>query len=157
MYLFIRECLATVVPAELWGSEHNRVHFLHRVKSFLHSGKFERISLAELLWKMKVNDCDWLKISKTGGYIVRTWCHHVSILIRFSLTLLACVFSGHVPPSELAYRTRVIGQFLAWLLDGYVLGLVRACFYVTESMGQKNTLRFYRHEVWAKLQELAFR
>ncbi|KAG7280457.1 hypothetical protein CRUP_033758 [Coryphaenoides rupestris] len=129
VYLFVRECLAAVVPTELWGSEHNRVHFLRRVKSFLRSGKFERISLAELLWKMRVNDCDWLKISKTG----------------------------HVPPSELAYRTRVIGQLLTWLLDSYVVGLVRACFYVTESMGQKNTLRFYRHEMWAKMQELAFR
>ncbi|KAJ3608965.1 hypothetical protein NHX12_023493 [Muraenolepis orangiensis] len=129
VYLFVRECLSAVVPVELWGSEHNRVQFLLRVKSFLRSGKFERVSLAELLWKMRVNDCDWLKISKTG----------------------------HVPPSELAYRTRVIGQFLVWLLDGYVLGLVRAFFYVTESMGQKNALRFYRHEVWAKLQELAFR
>ena len=72
------------------------------------------------------------------------------------MNLLLCP-SGHVPPSELAYRTRVIGQFLAWMLDGYVVGLVRACFYVTESMGQKNTLRFYRQEVWAKLRELAFR
>jgi len=72
----------------------------------------------------------------------------VTLLVRFS---------GHVPPSELAYRTRVIGQLLTWLLDRYVVGLVRACFYVTESMGQKNALRFYRHEVWAKMQELAFR
>ncbi|XP_071750952.2 telomerase reverse transcriptase [Centroberyx gerrardi] len=127
--LFIRECLSTVVPQELWGSHHNRLHFLAKVRAFLRSGKFERLSLAELMWKMKVNDCDWLKISKTG----------------------------RVPPSELSYRTRVLGQFLAWLLDGYVVGLVRACFYVTESMGQKNALRFYRQEVWAKLQELAFR
>uniref|UniRef100_A0A8C5AL40 Telomerase reverse transcriptase n=1 Tax=Gadus morhua TaxID=8049 RepID=A0A8C5AL40_GADMO len=126
VFLFIRKCLATVVPMELWGSEHNRGRFLLRVRGFLRSGKFERLSLAELLWKMRVSECDWLKIS-------------------------------HVPPSELAYRTRVIGQFLAWMLDGYVVGLVRACFYVTESMGQKNTLRFYRQEVWAKLRELAFR
>ncbi|KAJ8408610.1 hypothetical protein AAFF_G00252450 [Aldrovandia affinis] len=40
---------------------------------------------------------------------------------------------------------------------GYVLGLVRAVFYVTESRGQKNILRFYRGEVWAKLQDLGFR
>lgn len=50
-----------------------------------------------------------------------------------------------------------MGQLLAWLLDGYVVGLVRACFYVTESVGQKNALRFYRQEVWAKLLDLAFR
>ncbi|KAM4631100.1 telomerase reverse transcriptase isoform 2-T2 [Polymixia lowei] len=129
VYLFIRKCLFTVVPQDLWGSDHNRVNFLVRVRGFLLSGKFERLSLAELMWKMKVNDCDWLKISKTG----------------------------RSPPSELSYRTRVLSQFLAWLLDGYVLGLVRACFYVTESMGQKNALRFYRQEIWAKLQELAFR
>uniref|UniRef100_A0A8C7W7V5 Telomerase reverse transcriptase n=1 Tax=Oncorhynchus mykiss TaxID=8022 RepID=A0A8C7W7V5_ONCMY len=128
VYLFVRECLNAVVPSEFWGSDHNRFKFLSAVRNFLSMGKFERMSLAELMWKMKVNDCDWLKISKTG----------------------------RCPPSELSYRTRVLGQLLAWLLDGYVLGLVRAMFYVTESMGQKNALRFYRYQVWAKLQELAF-
>ncbi|XP_054461486.1 telomerase reverse transcriptase [Anoplopoma fimbria] len=129
VYLFVRECLSAVIPPELWGSDHNRLQFFFRVRSFLSSGKFERLSLMELMWKMKVNDCDWLKISK----------------------------NGRVPPSELSYRTQILGQLLAWLLDGYVVGLVRACFYVTESMGQKNALRFYRQEVWAKLQDLAFR
>uniref|UniRef100_A0A671U9N2 Telomerase reverse transcriptase n=1 Tax=Sparus aurata TaxID=8175 RepID=A0A671U9N2_SPAAU len=129
VYLFVKECLTAVIPQELWGSDHNRLNFLVRVRGLLQSGKFEKLSLAELMWKMKVNDCDWLKISKTG----------------------------RIPPSELSYRTQILGQFLAWLLDGYVVGLVRACFYVTESVGQKNALRFYRQEVWAKLQDLAFR
>ncbi|XP_061135429.1 telomerase reverse transcriptase isoform X2 [Syngnathus typhle] len=129
VYLFVRECLCAVVPLELWGSAGNRSCFLARVRGFLRSGKFDKLSVAELLWKMKVNDCDWLKISKKG------W----------------------VPPSELSYRTRVLGQLLAWLLDGYVVDLVRACFYVTEGVGQKNALRFYRHDVWDRLQELAFR
>ncbi|KAK5855346.1 hypothetical protein PBY51_005449 [Eleginops maclovinus] len=129
VYLFVRECLSTVIPQELWGSDHNRLHFFFRVRGILRSGKFEKLSLSELMWKMKGNDCDWLKISKTGRF----------------------------PPSELAYRTQILGQYLAWLLDGYVVGLIRACFYVTESMGQKNAIRFYRPEVWAKLQDLAFR
>uniref|UniRef100_A0A674P7D3 Telomerase reverse transcriptase n=1 Tax=Takifugu rubripes TaxID=31033 RepID=A0A674P7D3_TAKRU len=126
VYLFVRECLLAVIPQELWGSEHNRLLYFARVRFFLRSGKFERLSVAELMWKIKVNNCDWLKISR-------------------------------VPPSELSYRTQILGQFLAWLLDGFVVGLVRACFYATESMGQKNAIRFYRQEVWAKLQDLAFR
>lgn len=69
VYLFVRECLSSVIPLELWGSVHNRLNFFARVKAFLRSGKFERLSLAELMWKMKVNDCDWLKISKTGEII----------------------------------------------------------------------------------------
>ncbi|XP_012706833.2 telomerase reverse transcriptase [Fundulus heteroclitus] len=129
VYLFVRACLSAVIPRELWGSDHNRVHFFARARGFLLNGKFERLSLAELMWNMKVNDCDWLKISK----------------------------SGRIPPSELAYRTQILGQFLAWLLDGFVAGLVRACFYATESMGQKNAVRFYRQDVWAKLQDLAFK
>ncbi|KAM6899371.1 telomerase reverse transcriptase [Xenentodon cancila] len=129
VYLFVRECLSAVIPQELWGSDHNRLNFFSRVRDFLHSGKFEKLSLAEIMWKMKVNDCNWLKISKTGCF----------------------------PPSELAYRTQILGQFLAWLLDGYVVGLIRACFYATESVRQKNVIRFYRQEVWTKLQDLAFR
>lgn len=66
VYLFIKECLSAVIPQDLWGSEHNRLLFFFRVRAFLRSGKFERLSLAELMWKIKVNDCDWLKISKTG-------------------------------------------------------------------------------------------
>lgn len=38
-----------------------------------------------------------------------------------------------------------------------MVGLVRSCFFVTESVGQKNAVRFYRQEVWARLQDLAFR
>ncbi|XP_053718847.1 telomerase reverse transcriptase [Synchiropus splendidus] len=129
VYLFVRECLATVIPPELWGSEDNQRHFYARVSSFLRRGKFEMISIGELMWKMKVNDCNWLKISKTG----------------------------RIPPSELAYRTRLLGQFLGWLLEGYVTGLVRCCFYVTEGVNQKNALKFYRHDVWPKLRDLAFR
>ncbi|NP_001310728.1 telomerase reverse transcriptase [Nothobranchius furzeri] len=129
VYLFVRECLLAVIPQQLWGSDQNRLHFFARVRDFLHSGKFEKTSLAKVMWKVKVNDCDWLKISKTG----------------------------RVPPSELAYRTQILGQFLAWLLDGYVVGLVRACFYATEGMRQKCCIRFYRREVWAKLQDLAFK
>ena len=71
VYLFVRKCLATVVPVELWGAEHNRGRFLLRVRGFLRSGKFERLSLAELLWKMRVSECDWLKISKMGKGVLR--------------------------------------------------------------------------------------
>ncbi|XP_077404744.1 telomerase reverse transcriptase [Vanacampus margaritifer] len=129
VYLFVRECLCAVIPSELWGCAENRCLFLSRVRRFLFSSKFDKLSCAELMWKMKVNDCDWLKLSQ----------------------------KGRIPPSELTYRTRVLGQLLAWLLDGYVVGLVRACFYATECMGHKNALRFYRREVWRRLQELAFR
>ncbi|KTF95167.1 hypothetical protein cypCar_00022318 [Cyprinus carpio] len=127
VYLFVRECLRYVVPEELWGSQENQLHFLSNVKNFLRLGKFERLPLVQLMWKMKVKACHWLGLKK----------RHCA--------------------SEHRYREWICGQFLGWMLSGYVVGLVKALFYVTESMGQKHTLRFYRGEVWNKLQEMAFR
>ncbi|KAL7868907.1 hypothetical protein SRHO_G00102910 [Serrasalmus rhombeus] len=127
VYLFVRECVRYVVPLELWGSEQNLLNFLSCVKHFLRLGKFERLSLAQVMWRMKVSDCSW---------------------------------TGHKKrhcPSEQRYREWILGQFLLWMLDSFVLGLVKAMFYVTESMGHKHALRFYRRDVWTKLQELAFR
>ncbi|XP_076862780.1 telomerase reverse transcriptase isoform X2 [Brachyhypopomus gauderio] len=127
VYLFVRECLRQVVPHELWGSHGNMLHFLSCVKLFLRMGKFERLSLARIMWRMRVSDCLWLGHKKRH-----------------------C-------PSEQRYREWILGQFLLWLLHGVVLGLVRSMFYVTESSGHKHALRFYRRDVWAKLQERAFR
>ncbi|KAK7124179.1 hypothetical protein R3I94_018513 [Phoxinus phoxinus] len=127
VYLFVRECLLYVVPEELWGSLENRLHFLSNVKNFLCLGKFERLPLDQLMWKMKVKACHWLGLKK----------RHCA--------------------SEHRYREWMCAQFLAWTLSGFVVGLVRALFYVTESMGQKHALRFYRAEVWSKLQDMAFR
>uniref|UniRef100_A0A4W4GFN4 Telomerase reverse transcriptase n=1 Tax=Electrophorus electricus TaxID=8005 RepID=A0A4W4GFN4_ELEEL len=127
VYLFVRECLRQVVPHELWGSQGNMLHFLSCVKHFLRLGRFERLSLAHIMWRMRVSDCHWLGHKKRH-----------------------C-------PSEQRYREWILGQFLLWLLHSVVLGLVRSMFYVTESAGHKHTLRFYRGDVWAKLQELAFR
>uniref|UniRef100_A0AAY4D992 Telomerase reverse transcriptase n=1 Tax=Denticeps clupeoides TaxID=299321 RepID=A0AAY4D992_9TELE len=127
VYLFLRESLGYVVPDELWGSDQNRLLFLARVKQFLRLGKFEGLSLAQVVWRMKVGSCGWL-----GRGAARC-------------------------PSEHRYREWILGQFLAWLLDSYVLGLVRAFFYVTESMGQKQALRFYTQQVWTRLRDQAFR
>ncbi|XP_067282533.1 telomerase reverse transcriptase isoform X2 [Pseudorasbora parva] len=126
VYLFVRDCLLYVFPEEIWGSLENRLHFLSNVKNFLRLGKFERLPLVQLMWKMKVQACHWLGVKKRQ-----------------------C-------PSEHRYREWIFGQFLAWTLSGFVVGLVRALFYVTESMGQKHTLHFYRAEVWHTLQETAF-
>ncbi|XP_016116996.1 telomerase reverse transcriptase [Sinocyclocheilus grahami] len=127
VYLFVRECLRYVVPEELWGSQENQLHFLSNVKNFLRLGKFERLPLVQLVWKTKVKACHWLGLKKRP-----------------------CA-------SEHRYREWICGQFLGWMLSGYVMGLVKALFYVTESMGQKHTLRFYRGEVWLRLQGMAFR
>jgi len=69
VYIFVRECLERVVPAELWGSNHNKCRFFKNVKVFISMGKFAKLSLQELMWKMRVNDCMWLRLVKGTSYV----------------------------------------------------------------------------------------
>lgn len=69
VYLFVRECVRFVIPNELWGSQHNMLQFLSRVKHFLQLGKFEKLSLAEMMWKIRVSDCRWLGQKKCESYM----------------------------------------------------------------------------------------
>ncbi|TTZ70358.1 Telomerase reverse transcriptase [Bagarius yarrelli] len=127
VYLFVRACVHFVVPDEIWGSQHNMLQFLSRVKHFLQLGKFEKVSLAHVMWKIRASDCHWLGHKKRQ-----------------------CA-------SEHRYREWIFGQFLLWLLNDFVIGLVKSLFYVTESVGHKNALRYYRRHIWTRLQDQAFR
>lgn len=76
------------------------------------------------------------------------WLYQSSVSLMWS--------TGHCP-SEHRYREWIFGQFLLWMLKDFVIGLVKSLFYVTESVGHKYVLRFYRRHVWARLQDQAFR
>ncbi|XP_009994832.1 PREDICTED: telomerase reverse transcriptase-like [Chaetura pelagica] len=130
VYIFVRECLERVIPAELWGSNHNKCRFLKNVKGFISMGKFGKLSLRELMWKMRVNDCMWLRLVKGDHF---------------------------VPAFEHCFREELLAKFLYWLMDTYVVTLLRSFFYVTETKFQKNTLFYYRKFVWCKLQNIGIR
>ncbi|XP_042317831.1 telomerase reverse transcriptase [Sceloporus undulatus] len=128
VYTFVRECLERVVPAVLWGSNHNKCRFYKNVKKFISLGKFGTFSLQELLWKMRVNDCIWLRLTKGSGHFV--------------------------PASEHNFRQDLMSKFFYWLMDSYVAELLRSFFYITETMFQKNLLFFFRKSVWSKLESI---
>ncbi|KAM9575855.1 telomerase reverse transcriptase [Guaruba guarouba] len=130
VYIFVRECLEWVIPAELWGSNHNKCLFLKNVKVFISMGKFAKLSLKELMWKMRVNDCMWLRLVKGDHF---------------------------VPAYEHCFREELLAKFLYWLMDTYVIELLKSFFYVTETTFQKNLLFYYRKFVWGKLQNIGIR
>ncbi|XP_020832373.1 telomerase reverse transcriptase isoform X1 [Phascolarctos cinereus] len=130
VYMFLRECLHRVVPAELWGSTHNKCRFFKNVRKFLTLGKHDKFSLRELMWKMRVKDCAWLALVQGNHF---------------------------VPASEHRLREEILAKFVYWLMDTYVVELLRSFFYVTETMFQKNRLFFYRKCVWSKLQNVGIR
>ncbi|KAI8510175.1 hypothetical protein Bbelb_126030 [Branchiostoma belcheri] len=62
IYQLLRSILHKVVPENLWGSRHNKACFLNHVLTFLRMGRYERISLHQLMTGIRLNDCDWLKL-----------------------------------------------------------------------------------------------
>ncbi|XP_034854683.1 telomerase reverse transcriptase [Mirounga angustirostris] len=130
VYAFLRACLCWLVPAALWGSRHNQRRFLRNVKKFISLGKHAKLSLQELTWKMRVQDCTWLRGSPGAR----------------------CV-----PAAEHRRREEILARFLCWLMGTYVVELLRSFFYVTETTFQKNRLFFYRKSVWSQLQSIGIR
>ncbi|XP_064006118.1 telomerase reverse transcriptase [Pogoniulus pusillus] len=130
VYMFVRQCLEKVIPAELWGSNHNKCRFFKNVKVFISMGMFAKLSLQELMWKMRVNDCLWLRLGKGDHF---------------------------VPASEHCLREEILAKFLYWVMGTYVVELLRSFFYITETMSKKNNLSYYRKLVWGKLQNIGIR
>ncbi|NXH42678.1 TERT transcriptase, partial [Dicaeum eximium] len=130
VYMFVRHCLDKVIPPELWGSNHNKCRFLKNVKMFISRGRFSKVSLQELMWRMRVNDCMWLRLGKGDGF---------------------------VPADEHCFREELLAKFLYWLMGTYVVELLRSFFYITETMFQKNMLFYYRKFIWGKLQNIGIR
>ncbi|XP_073405966.1 telomerase reverse transcriptase isoform X2 [Dendrobates tinctorius] len=68
VYSFVRECLHIVVPESLWGSSHNKCRFFRIVKMLINSVKCEKISLSQLMCKIRVEDCFWLRLNKQTSF-----------------------------------------------------------------------------------------
>ncbi|XP_078056860.1 telomerase reverse transcriptase [Mustelus asterias] len=130
VHRFVRECLLKVVPPELWGSHHNKCRFLKDTKKFISLGKFDRFSCNELMWKMRVTDCTWLQLTKGQHF---------------------------VPASEHQLREAILSKFLFWLMDTFVVQLLKSFFYITETTFMKNMLFYYRKCVWNEVQRIGVR
>jgi telomerase reverse transcriptase len=55
--------------------------------------------------------------------------------------------------SDFEKRKQLLAEFIYYLIDSFVIPLIRSNFHVTESNGNKNRLFYFRHDVWRQLTE----
>lgn len=60
VYLFVRACCLRVLPTGLFGSASNRNVFFRNVRKCIGLGRFEQLSLGDLMTNMKVTQCRWM-------------------------------------------------------------------------------------------------
>ncbi|KAG0022333.1 hypothetical protein BGZ81_008560 [Podila clonocystis] len=100
------------------------------MSKFIHLRKYESISLQYVLQGFKMSACEWLQDSRKADP-------------RGSVR--------HLPPSASEKQFEILCEFLYWLFDGFLVPLLQASFYVTDSSYQKNKMFYYRHELWRKI------
>ena len=119
---FIKAVCARTIPKTLLGSNSNWKQFHQHIHNFLHLRRHESMSILQFMNGIKVSDCTWL--FKAGAR------------------------PKHIPASLSNWQKKTLEKILSWLLRHYILPLVRAGFYVTESAMHRGRLFFYRQPTW---------
>ncbi|KAG0032923.1 hypothetical protein BGZ82_006337 [Podila clonocystis] len=127
---FVHAIIKHIVPLTMFGSTDNRDVVLRAMTKFIHLRKYESISLQYVLQGFKISACEWLQDSRKADP-------------RGSVR--------HLPPSASEKQFEILCEFLYWLFDGFLMPLLQASFYVTDSSYQKNKMFYYRHELWRRI------
>jgi telomerase reverse transcriptase len=132
---FCRAVVSKVLPGELWGESdvrsHNRRCIMRNIDRFVRLGRYETISLHDIVQDIKLQDIAWLipPHGKTGQ---------------------------SMSASDFAKRKDLMAEFLYFFVDSFLIPLIRGHFHVTESGAHRNQLFYFRHDVWKTLSEPAF-
>ncbi|KAM0789504.1 hypothetical protein ACM66B_000323 [Microbotryomycetes sp. NB124-2] len=127
---FVRAVVTEVVPRDMWGSQANLEAILDHIAALLRSRRFEFMSVHTILQGFCVSDCDWLRPRSSSNPKNQ----------------------GQRPSTiETACRLELLQEFLFWFVDGFLVSLLRTCFYITESSVAQNRFLFFRKDDWETL------
>lgn len=125
---FVIAVFTRVLPRALLGSKQNWEIMMKRIHLFIRASKYEKLSLQNFLEGLRVTDMDWPRPAK-----VRT--------------------ADGMSASDRAKRHELLAEFVYWLVDGFLVPLVRSHFYVTETsgLGGAGSLYYFRQDVWSQI------
>ncbi|XP_028417491.1 telomerase reverse transcriptase-like [Dendronephthya gigantea] len=128
--LFTRAVLKRAVPMKLWGCRKNLSAFDSSVERYLSLRKGENMSVHNVMNGIRVSECGFVKLParKTGH---------------------------RIPQSLSLKREDLVRKFFVWLMNCYVVPLLRNCFTITESVPTRNRLLYYRRGDWDNAQTSA--
>ncbi|WFD44938.1 RNA-directed DNA polymerase [Malassezia psittaci] len=118
---FVRVALSHVFPLALFGSHKNRRVIVTAAKRFICARRNECISLHDILQGFQTSKCAWLRNSQKISRI-----------------------------QDHKQRERLY-QFLLWIMEQYVLPLLRTTFYVTETAAFRQRVLYFRQDLWDRV------
>ncbi|KAL9972745.1 hypothetical protein ACROYT_G019110 [Oculina patagonica] len=124
---FVQCICHKVVPKELWGSPENKATFLRNVAKFIRLHRAETFTLGQLTAGIKVSRCEWLNEKGTE--------------------------KKHIPLTDSLKQQELLAQFIWWFVTKYLMPVLKAFFYITESGTHRQRVFFYRKAVWKKIHQ----
>ncbi|KAG0296419.1 hypothetical protein BGZ96_009502 [Linnemannia gamsii] len=131
---FVHAIVKKIIPLAMFGSTDNRAVILRAMTRFIRLRKFETMPLQYILQGFKLSECTWLEDPKLGQE-------------RSSV--------AHTPPTASDKKHEILHEFIFWLFDGFLMPLLQATFYVTDSSYQRNKVFYYRHGLWRLITQSA--
>jgi telomerase reverse transcriptase len=113
--------------------DHNKKLILATIERFIKLRKYESLSLHDCSQGLRLLDFTWLSPFPSSQFP------------NYKLSL-----------TDTTKRLQLLHEFLYWLIDGFIIPLLRGHFYITESSSDRNRVFYFRHDVWRKLSEPAF-
>jgi telomerase reverse transcriptase len=143
--LFVRSVLRRLLPADLWSSSDALSLIMIYVDRFLDCRKFESPTLQTALEGIEVSYSFFISMTrKLKGFQIS----------RIAWLAPTNSSSEHkMSQSDFSKRKEIFAEFLYWLLDSFVIPLIRTNFQVTGSNNDKNRLFFFRQDVWKRITE----
>jgi telomerase reverse transcriptase len=145
---FVKAVIKRVIPYDFFGSGSNQRLVLQMVDRFIKLRRYESFSLHDVLQGLKV--CPLLPAKKNAilTSLIQltdfTWLRPSSLRPEAKLS-----------KTDEAKRRELLAEFLYWLFDSFIIPLLRAHFYITESGVDRNRVFYFRHDVWKRLSEPA--
>ena len=158
---FLASVLKRVFPNDFWGkgsnSNNNFRSFLTSVRSFVHLRRHEKLTNKNLMHKISVTAMEWLypciigASPETDKSESETDNSNVSAInTRKRKPKYRKERTNHETATELTL------QAFRWVFKGFIIPLLRSCFYVTETEFDARELHYYRKPVWAIFRAFSF-
>lgn len=120
---FVTAVMHSVLPVSLVG-RNNLTNLVRHISRFIALRRYESLSLGHFMHLLKYKEVPWM----------------ISGRAKHSL-------------SETRKKEELLSELVYWILDSFVLPLLRSHFYITESHMFRNRVLYFRHDVWKKLVE----
>lgn len=117
-----------MIPREFWGSEHNLLIFEKKVYLFVCMGRYESMSLHQVMQGIKIKDMKWIFNYK----------------------------DKKIQLNEFLKGKQFAENFVYFVFNDIVIELLRSYFYCTERNSQRMKMYYYRKSVWSKVAKLAW-